>query len=218
MNTKAAIGNLKLIVHDMLYGPNRPSTWHINKADLARTLVVYHKVFAPNFILWLRLTEAACESEVAKQACAENLQCEVDENHPYMLLRFALPIYQNSSLLNKENEVKIRKALVQTEELVLKLTRLSRSGIPGLLIMAALENASLEFMQFLRDAAKQLGVSDLEYADKHGMADVEHADAFVKAVDAEFTHQGGYTAGEEKEMIQGTIPVVKELLEIIFHC
>ena len=63
--------------------------------------------------------------------------------------------------------------------------RCTTSPCEGLAVMATLENASLVFVPWLRAAAVRLGSTDLTYADKHGEADVLHADAFVRALESE---------------------------------
>lgn len=77
--------------------------------------------------------------------------------------------------------------------------------------MAVLENASRAFVPWLEKAAQRLGVTDLTYTKKHGVADEQHATQFLEAIEAELPLE------EEEFDAEAVVGDVRYLLETIFH-
>ena len=112
-------------------------------------------------------------------------------------------------------DVKIEEVTESIRRIISRLTDLSRSpdAMNGLLIMAALENTSLEFIPWMEKAAMKLGATDLEYTKKHGMADIEHANEFVVAVKSEAEHLGVLS---DQLTQSNSLKLVSDLLQEIF--
>lgn len=148
--------------------------------ELALNLVTYREIIGRNFLPWMNYVFTGLTSPVARAICRENALCELAEDHPRMLSNMVDGIDQ------KVSEARASMVLHRSTALVKEVRhRCVTSPCEGLAVMATLENASLDFVPWLRAAAVRLGSTDLTYADKHGEADVLHADAFVGALESE---------------------------------
>ncbi len=170
---------------------------HVN--DTSTALITYRDTFAPHFIEWMSLTRDRCRSEVAKKACEDNLRCEIEENHPLLLGLFVKSV--------SVSDTRISHCL----SLIHAITSECQSdAMEGLLILAALENASLVFIPWMEKAADKLNVpsEDREYLRRHGMADIAHAQEFIRALEAE-------VECHDAKALHG-LALVEELLRNIF--
>jgi hypothetical protein len=186
-----------------------PLVSHTGKEKLALKLLVYHAAIAPNFVPWMTNTWVHCLSDGARKACADNLLCEVGEDHPAMLCRFVQPVADKYDIGDK-----VALAMTGITPTINLLSALSHRTLDGLLVMAGLENASLVFIPRMEEMATKLGLTDLEYLKKHGVADEDHAVEFSRAVQAE-AQARLVTPGQLKQY--ATLRFVKEFLRQIFH-
>ena len=147
---------------------------------IVNRLLRYRDLIQPNFVPWMSKTWVGCRSEFARATCASNLKCEIEEDHPAMLTRYVAQAtggQVKSGTYRSPNAV--RSNLNQMNELI------DGDALSGLVSITLLENASLVFIPEMRRWGQILGFTDFEYVDKHGVADVGHADEFRRAVEAE---------------------------------
>lgn len=149
-------------------------------------LLTYERVFRPNFILWLTLTKNACRSSHARAVCEDNLGCEIKDNHPLLLLELVLPLVRRSATEPDIGEiVALASKRAYLAESKANLVQICSDPMGGLIAMAAFENASLEFVPWMREVAEPLHLVRKKYLDVHGEADIAHAAAFPGAFLAE---------------------------------
>lgn len=161
-----------------------PDVSTLSLKQLAYVLLVYDSMIRPHFVPLLANAWTRCKSTEARQACADNILCEVNENHPQMLADFARVALSIATREDIEQYVR-SNGYGHMEELNTLTMQQYDSALPALIILAALENTSLVFIPWLEEAAKRLGAVDLTYTQKHGEADIKHADQFIEAVEAE---------------------------------
>ena len=202
---REAMDVLKANVSGML--PNIPTS---SKKRLAYVLLVYRGLIEPNFVPMLTNVWTRCRTEAARKACADNILCEVSEDHPQMLRNFVQPALKYASL--SEVDLYIRNGDGAMERLNNVTWNRYVPTVWGLIVLASLENASLAFIPWLQEAAEKLGVTDFTYTQKHGVADIEHANQFLQAVEEEATAYDG----SEFEL-QRPIKMVEDVLLYIFH-
>lgn len=187
--------------------------------DLALILMTYEGIIRPNFLAWMAKTWTNCVSSIAASACQDNLLCEVRECHPQMLSTFVNPLRNTLNNERARSAVRLitREYKINGETATAAIDRLcscdigsGADGGSGLAVMATLENASIAFVPWLEEAAKRLGITDLTYTEKHGIADAAHAEQFLDAMEA------------ESEVTKARIDMVAcyltlDLLDLIFH-
>lgn len=123
-------------------------------------------------------TWEGCQSAVARAACADNLLCEIGDDHPAILTRYVDQADPNPHRYGTfVNAGRLRTNQDRLEELIVPDHPLS-----GLVVMMLLENTSLVFIPEMRRWGKVLGFKDFEYVDKHGRADIDHANEFRAAL------------------------------------
>lgn len=191
-----------------------PDISALTDRQLAYVLLTYQGLVEPNFIPFLVNVMLRCRSEVARSACKDNLLCEVREDHPRMLRDFVQPACAHVTPNEIRNCMSAAHAY-ETAETLNRITRWPGNASRGLVVLAALEGTSLVFMPWLEAAAQRLGATDLTYTQKHGAADIGHADQFVAAVEAEL--QIHPNPGEELEVVlHHPIRFTREFLIQIF--
>jgi hypothetical protein len=158
----------------------------MSEADAAVVLNVYDRMVRPNFVPWMARVWTTVRSKTAGDACEENLLCEIREDHPYMLMRFACQTEKRAHWTEIAGRVEAGVAV----PMVMRVTEaIWTSEIAGLWVMAALERSSLVFMPWMRLAGEGLRFSDFTYLDKHGEADQDHAEQFARAIVAEMVQR-----------------------------
>lgn len=109
----------------------------------------------------------------------ENLVCEKMQDHPGMMLGLLL----QAGVLPDEEAMRHMGPVMQ------ELRDLQRDpltvGLVGTMHFAMVENTSLHFIPDIGERAKRLGAKDFNYVEIHGVADIEHANAFIDATMAE---------------------------------
>ena len=160
-------------------------------AEIAQRLLAYNEAVQFNFTRWMINTWPRCQSPEATEACRENLVCEINQHHPAMLARYVAQLPDHHHL----DGFVFQREVMPCVETIEALT--CGSAIDGLLVMAGLENASLDFIPTMNGWGERFGFKDFEYVVEHGEADVKHADEFAKAVAFEVDYQG--VSGEELE-------------------
>lgn len=143
--------------------------------QLCRIFIAYDRFIRPNFILWLMLTKHAAKTDEGLRVIQENLECEISENHPQLLLDITEQVLKKWGQTQHLNKLTSK---VGWSSDIDQLTEYA-SGSTGFFMMTLLENASLEFIPWMKKAAaEQFGITDVKYFDIHGLADIAHADAF----------------------------------------
>jgi hypothetical protein len=185
----------------------------IHATPAVRRLVTYRDAIAPNFVPWMTHVWVRCKSDFAREACQDNLLCEVKEDHPQMLRDYVAQVERQfvREQLEQWPVPSWLSAAVPHINFITALTQ--RSAIDGLLVMAALENTSLVFIPRMKAWGESLRFADFTYVDKHGVADIAHADEFRKAVEAEAAAQNVALSSLAQSPALGT---VNDLLYSIF--
>ena len=134
----------------------------------------YRLAIEPNFIPWMKLAERTVDNGKARELIAQNIRDEIKDNHPLMLRQFA----KNCGVHINDDDYD--RAL----EPVVNMWRLfaEDSSIMNLAVAATLENTSLVFVPYLAELGKKLGCQDFQYTEKHGQADVKHADELAEGL------------------------------------
>lgn len=178
------IADLNLSINTGL--PNYNS---VKPSDALKTLLAYDMVFRPNFILWLMLMKGKERTAKGIEVVGDNLKCEIEENHPQLLLNTLVPTLSlftdigSTEQVYKDVDILMMPIMVNE---VRSLT-LSSASTDGFFIMAMLENASLTFIPWLKQIVEhRLPVGDVTYFNIHGEADKEHAVAFLDAANDEY--------------------------------
>lgn len=177
-------------------------------SEIVPRLSVYCDAISYNFVPWMASAWTGCESEVARRVCRDNLECEVAEDHSNMLRRYVAQI--PGDIVYLEETERRGEAL---ETVLHYITALTPNSIDGLLVMAGLENASLVFIPEMKRWGQILKFADFEYVDKHGVANVQHANEFRQAVEAEAEFRGIRLSDLEQ---YPTLRYVSDLLQGIF--
>jgi len=177
----------------------------------------YCTLIQPNFVRrWLMDTWYQCKSEVAKEACRDNLEVEVKDDHPAMLHRFVAQCRNDTSLGNRWPLSPSAHMCADVVTAVCRPSYWNASGLGGLLVLAGLETTSLVFVSdWMAEAAEILRLEDRQYIAVHGEADIEHAKEFANAVVAEAQEINLSVADLEQQTV---IPLrnVSDLLRGIF--
>lgn len=136
----------------------------------------YAAAIAGNFQLWLAFTKP--RNDTATGAVQKNFSCEKLDDHQGMLLAFA-----KSCGVHRDGHY------AHTEEQVQAIFRLFTDqvnlGLSGVALGAVLENTSKIFIPDLAARAAKCGCTDFTYTGKHGVADAEHSDEFLRAFELE---------------------------------
>ena len=157
-----------------------------------------------NFLPWMSGASISARSIFGKFISDENLYVEIKEDHPGMLRKFSKSCNAEP---NKEDFEYVEKEVNELRKIVGEL-----SGIKSLAIMATLENTSLVFVPYLKEISKKLHCKDSYYLDKHGEADIKHANQFLEAL----TEEEKYDYLESQKEIQEAIKNTTNLLKRIF--
>jgi hypothetical protein len=148
----------------------------------ARTIIRrYTAAIEPNFLPLMAIGMVKVKSPIAKAVLKENFELEVAENHRGLLYSFAR--YCGATPTQEDYK--------HVEPWIESLRDIIRGdGLSILTALAVLENTSLAFIPHLRTYAEYIGTftsshPDYTYLDKHGMADIKHAQDLVKALEQE---------------------------------
>ncbi len=200
-----AIERLKQRITEFL-----PDVHAMDKAELELVFVVYADLIVPNFVPWMAKAWTMTRSPIARDACYDNLKCEVNDDHPLMLRKLVFGLS-----LGKINWAVLAAAmrLRDGQRVTRTITeRLDHSSVYGLMLMAALENASLVFIPWMKQAADRLEIENRQYLEVHGEADVDHATTFITATEAEMKSVPQKAVAETEKAENDTVA----LLQIIF--
>jgi hypothetical protein len=175
-----------------------PDIEKTSKKKLAMIFFVYRDAIAPRFIRWLEIVNEGALSDVAKKACEDNLRCEKGEDHPKMLRDFVAPLEKRYHMRKKVAEFMELDQFVNTYR---HLNRLAATEVEGLMLMACLENASLVFIPWMEMAAIKLGLTERTYLDKHGVADIAHAQEFIRAAKGDIDCHLGARSKQDRQAV-----------------
>lgn len=188
---------------------NLPDARQLTPLDIAINFRAYEAAIKPNFVkAWMEPTSIRCRSSVAWRTCADNLACEKDPEHDHrlMLERFT------NQVRHYEMDGRLATAIARCQPFIKGLTEIAREpcAVDGLATMAYLENDSLVFINYMDQGCDILEITDKEYLKVHGVADIEHARAFIEAVRAEVKYTGILPTNRPYELVKG-------LVHEIFH-
>ena len=187
-----------------------PDISALSDRELGRVLLRYRYAIEPRFIPWLSLAWGRTRHPLARTLCWENLVCEVGEqdpgdrrrlNHPRLLRDFVAPL---AGACEPSTDSMTRCEQVAT----LVDLAIAPDSVNGLPLMAVLERACVELIPWLREAAERLGLADQTYLDVHSVADVAHAQEFIRATHAEMLETG---IDPRRETIQAAESFLREI-------
>ncbi len=207
MNIRENINNLRKEVVGFL-----PPIEGTSTERLSEIFLTYDSFIRPNFIMWLMLNKPTLKSEVAIKACEDNLECEINDNHPQLLLNFIEPIIR-ANIMNEVVIKNVENKIIENFGLINKITQFSSMPLTGLYVMAILENTSIEFVVWMKKASEKLGLKNKKYLDVHGEADILHANEFLNALESEIDLQDKKPSDE---YLDETKEVTLKLLKVIF--
>lgn len=169
-----------------------PSIEELSDHELGTMFVRYFLVFHDHFVPWMILAWINSVGNVRK-ALAENLSCEIAEDHPEQLRRLVDPII--SRLLSEDLRL---NTLFSMKYKALKYA-IEPIGAHPFYSVALLENLSIQFIPWMWQAAQKLTLHHQEYLDAHGKADIAHANNMKRAVAIFMLEQG--LAGVPRELL-----------------
>ncbi len=152
-----------------------------SKTDSRTIIARYTAAVAVNFTDWIGKTIPWARHETTYHALVDNLRCEVVQDHVKMLLNFAT---LSKAMPEREDYAYIYDEVANIRKL---FAEPATAGISGVALCTVLENTSDIFIPDLAKRAKELGCTDFTYTNVHGEADVEHSEAFLKAMEEEET-------------------------------
>ncbi|MEK6825486.1 MAG: iron-containing redox enzyme family protein [Nanoarchaeota archaeon] len=150
---------------------------NVTKEQAKEIIARYTAAFEGNFVAWMAASAIAAQTVQGRYAAEENIEVEMRDNHPGMLRKFS---QSSNAAPSKEHYEEISKNIEEIRTLVGEL-----NGVKSIALMTYLENTSAVFIPYLAQLAKRLGCIDFTYTDVHGVADVDHADQFLWALQHE---------------------------------
>jgi hypothetical protein len=185
-------------VRSTLKDPQKISV-HLARAIIGR----YTTAVAGHFTSWMGATAVSAKSELGRHAASENLEIEFKENHVALLFDFA---GSAQALPNWDDHSHVRPVVMSVYDMVSDM-----SGLRNLALMATLESTSTVFIPWLEELAHKCNGRDFRYTQMHGVADIAHAEQFVRAVEAERP----FYADADKQ-IKGGVAIAVDFLRLIF--
>ncbi len=167
-----------------------PNINEIDKSAAQRIIARYTAAIAGNFVPWMAAAAVSARSIEARFVCETNIRDEMQENHPGLLYAFA----------KSANALPAVDDSLQTDDVIhgMRTTVAQMNGLKNIAIMAVCENASLIFIPFLAALAQKCNGQDFRYTDIHGVADKEHAEKFLWALNCEMAaHENAESTVEE---------------------
>lgn len=152
-----------------------------------KVLARYAVAIQPNFTQWLATTASSVRSNRARKIISQNLYDEISQDHPGMLNRFCGAA---SVTLSPEDVENSTKDLYYINGDV--FDRGYATSVRKVAALSVMENASALFIPTLENYARNLGSTDFEYTQVHGVADIEHAQELVEALNHEIEEQQKY--------------------------
>lgn len=177
-----------------------PNYNKVKPSNALKVLLAYDMVFRPNFILWLMLMKGKERTPKGRKVLEDNLKCEIEENHPQLLLNSLVPSFHLFTDVESMEQVykDVDKKMLPIITNEVRSLTLSSTSTDGFFIMAMLENASLTFIPWIKEIVEhRLPVNDVKYFNVHGEADKEHAVAFLEASSDEYIQRAITNGGED---------------------
>jgi len=197
-----------------------PNIDDLSDENIAAIMLTYGTIVGENFIPWLSSTWTRCRSSVAREACRTNLRDEIIEDHPQMLRTFLSPveIYRERPYVVSAVNKAVQDARREPGGVIAQIRRFTESadGVSGVWVLGALETTSCAFISWMDAAANRLSLADRVYLEKHGEADIMHADQFAAAVEAEASERHVLLTSDDPSDYP-PLAAVHRLLDLIFH-
>ncbi|MBP9750590.1 MAG: iron-containing redox enzyme family protein [Candidatus Peribacteraceae bacterium] len=165
------VGDLKEEVRRLL--PNPAS---LEPARL-RAIVRTYGLFADKFVPWLTIVHDAQPPGAGRDACRDNLLCEIEEDHPRLLREFLAQIE-----VGERDITRIESHVARCQPWITAIDAHCRQPVPGLALITGLEHASLAFVPWLKEVANMLRLGQVRYLETHGEADIAHARELEQAL------------------------------------
>jgi hypothetical protein len=181
---------------------------HIERltSDERRGIIArYTAVLEGNFIYWMTGAYLAAGTGKARNIILNNLKEEVRDCHPAMLRKFALAA---AAFPGERDALAVSADLMNVR---LFVGRLPRAGT--LAMMTFFENFIQHFMPYLADLAQQLGSTEQEYTEVHGVCDISHTQDLYRALEAELALPG--CAQEQEILLEGVETLANLIRRII---
>lgn len=165
----------------------------------------YTSVLEGNFIYWMTATLMAAKSEEARPILLENLHEEITDAHPVMMRKFAIAANAYPDA---------QDALAVDEDLTKMRLFMGRlSGVQSLLTMAFFEGFIQKFMAYLAELASDLGSTEMEYTDVHGVCDIAHTAGLIRAFEIE---NENHPLAREANLFEGVVLLRNVIDRIVF--
>ncbi len=155
-----------------------PSLKELSDHEIAAIFVRYTFVFHDHFTQWMTRAWVESTGDV-RRILAQNLLCEIQDDHPELLLKLAHPAFfmvfgphYCFQSFNDFFDLKNKAMRYAIEPM----------GVNPLYSLALLEGLSLKFIPWMKKAARKIKLSEQEYLEIHGVVDVKHAVAMKEAV------------------------------------
>jgi uncharacterized protein YdiU (UPF0061 family) len=182
-----------------------PNPQQLTSDERRGIIARYSSVLEGNFIYWMTATLIAVSSEEAREELVENLHEEVQDSHPDMLRRFAIAAHSfptdADSLAVNEDLTRMRKFLGRL------------SPVHSLVAMAFFEGFIQRFMPFLANLAAEMGSSEMEYTNVHGVCDIAHTAGLFRALEVEMSISA---LEPDSELMEG-VSLLRALIERIVN-
>lgn len=147
------------------------------------TLQKYLTIFHAHFIAWLATMQNSCITPKGIYAATDNLQLEIVENHPGMLMSFMsqIEVYSDYNIYRNKDFCDI----LQEINIIFTKCLEQKNGFPASHVIYTLEETSALFIPWIEKIAIEFGAKDLIYTEKHGEADILHASLGLEATASE---------------------------------
>ncbi len=186
-----------------------------NRKVRLRVFEKYVTVMHPHFIVWVSAMQNSCVTPIGKYAAMDNVLVELSEDHQKMLFNFTgqfgvypnVKVYQEAlPMIDTINEIVILRSIK------------TFNGAGVSIIIYALEQLSQDFLVWMHDAAiqefKDSGNKvDVTYIEKHGHADIKHANLAKQAVLAEIVL---LSKTDQVKTVNNAMDAVDTLMRFIF--
>jgi hypothetical protein len=188
-------------IHDVISLLPDPATLSLHQCRLV--IARYAAVLEGNFIYWMTGAYLSARTDEARSIVADNLLEEVRDAHPHMLRTFVIAA---DAVPTEADSMAIHQDLTAFRLFIGRL----EAG-PILAAMAFFEGFIQKFMEFLAEAARRRGSSEMEYTDVHGVCDIAHTAGLFRALNAELV----FTRPLSREELFEGVKLLRNLMLLV---